>query len=90
MSKPWNLDHQTDREWEDGDVPELGPEFFTNAEPPVRKRGGRPAGSGTKTQVTLSLDADLVAYWRATGPGWQTRLNAILVKATAAARRRTG
>ena len=38
-------------------------------------RRGRPLGSGTKTQVTLRLDADVVDKFRASGDGWQTRIN---------------
>lgn len=51
---------------------------FTDAEwvqvkPLVRR--GRPLGSGTKTQVTLRLDVDVVEKFRASGEGWQTRIN---------------
>ena len=51
---------------------------FTDAEweqvkPLVRR--GRPLGSGSKTQVTLRLDVELVQKFRATGDGWQTRIN---------------
>jgi uncharacterized protein (DUF4415 family) len=51
---------------------------FTDAEweqvkPLVRR--GRPLGSGTKTQVTLRLDVEVVEKFRATGDDWQTRIN---------------
>ena len=51
---------------------------FTDAEwlqvkPLVRR--GRPLGSGTKTQITLRLDVDVVAKFKASGDGWQTRIN---------------
>lgn len=54
---------------------------FTNAEweavkPLVRR--GRPLGSGTKAQVTLRLDVDVVDKFRASGDGWQTRINEVL------------
>lgn len=42
------------------------------------KRRGRPAGSGTKEQVAIRLDHDVLAAFRAMGPGWQTRINAAL------------
>ena len=43
---------------------------------------GRPPERGeAKKQVTLRLDADLLERFRATGAGWQTRLNATLRKA---------
>ena len=38
-------------------------------------RRGRPLGSGSKTQVTLRLDVDVVEKFRASGEGWQTRIN---------------
>jgi uncharacterized protein (DUF4415 family) len=44
-------------------------------EAPVRRPRGRPAGSGKKAQVTLRLDIELLEKFRATGAGWQTRMN---------------
>ncbi len=51
---------------------------FTDAEweqvkPLVRR--GRPMGSGTKKQITLRLDEDLIEKFKASGDGWQTRIN---------------
>ena len=43
-----------------------------------RKQGGRPVGSGSKEQVAVRFDRDVLAAFRATGPGWQTRMNAAL------------
>ena len=34
----------------------------------------------TKEKVTVRLDADIVAHFRSTGRGWQTRLNDALRK----------
>lgn len=42
-----------------------------------RKRRGRPAGSG-KESTTIRFDRDVLAAFRAAGPGWQTRMNAAL------------
>ena len=42
---------------------------------------GRPLGSGSKIQVTLRLDIDVVNKLKAGGTGWQTRANAALRKA---------
>ncbi len=39
---------------------------------------GRPLGSGSKVQVTLRLDIDVVEKLKADGAGWQTRANAVL------------
>ena len=42
------------------------------------KKRGRPAGSGSKEQVSVRFDQDVLAAFRAYGPGWQTRMNAAL------------
>jgi uncharacterized protein (DUF4415 family) len=47
----------------------------------IQARRGRPAGSAaavTKTPVKIRLDPDLLAALRATGKGWQTRVNDML------------
>ena len=54
---------------------------FTDAQweqvrPLVRR--GRPLGSGSKKQVTLRLDVDIIERLKATGTGWQTRANMAL------------
>ncbi|CEN56479.1 BrnA antitoxin family protein [Candidatus Methylopumilus turicensis] len=46
----------------------------------VKRGPGRPMGSGTKAQVTLRLDVEVIEALRATGTGWQTRANDILRK----------
>ena len=43
-----------------------------------RAKRGRPAGSGNKEQVAIRLDNDVLAAFRASGAGWQTRMNAAL------------
>ena len=40
------------------------------------KRTGRP--SSGKVVVSLRLDPDVIAAFRATGPGWQARINETL------------
>lgn len=48
----------------------------------IRKRGERgPQKTPTKQQVTLRLDRDVVERFRATGPGWQRKINDALRKA---------
>lgn len=41
----------------------------------ARRRAGRPVGSGSKEQVSIRFDRDVLAAFRSTGPGWQTRMN---------------
>jgi uncharacterized protein (DUF4415 family) len=46
------------------------------------KRGrGRPKLERPKEHITLRLDADMVEIFKAEGPGWQTRINDVLVRA---------
>ena len=44
-------------------------------------KAGRPLSENPKKQVTLRLDPDVVEKFRATGKGWQSRINAELRKA---------
>lgn len=42
-----------------------------------RRQRGRPTGSD-KESTTIRFDRDVLAAFRAGGPGWQTRMNAAL------------
>ena len=44
----------------------------------AKRRAGRPVGSGSKEQVAIRFDHDVLTAFRADGPGWQTRMNAAL------------
>jgi|tagenome__1003787_1003787.scaffolds.fasta_scaffold20380322_3 uncharacterized protein (DUF4415 family) len=46
----------------------------------LRRGRGRPRLASPKRQVTMRLDADLIESLRATGPGWQVRVNDALRK----------
>jgi len=66
------------------DAPELTDEFFDRAE--IRQgrkliRRGRPPLQHPKQAVKLRLDVDVLAAYRKTGAGWQTRINMDLRKA---------
>jgi uncharacterized protein (DUF4415 family) len=41
---------------------------------PLRLRG-RPVGSGSKVQLTVRFDTDIVDHFKRSGEGWQTRMN---------------
>lgn len=43
-----------------------------------RRKRGRPAGTSTKVQIALRVDRDVIEAFRASGPGWQTRMNDVL------------
>ena len=72
----------TGNAWVDtDDAPELTDEFFERADEYSGEqlvRRGRPKAESTKVLLTVRYDADIVAAFRATGPGWQTRMNAAL------------
>jgi uncharacterized protein (DUF4415 family) len=63
------LAQQDEEAVDTGDVPEI-----TNWEDAVRGRFYRPV----KEQVTLRIDADVLAWFRAGGNKYQTRINAAL------------
>ena len=46
----------------------------------LRAKRGRPAKAvhERKEQIALRIDADVVAWYRELGAGWQTRMNAVL------------
>ncbi len=46
----------------------------------LRAKRGRPAKAelDRKVQIALRLDADVLAWYRGLGAGWQTRMNAVL------------
>ena len=46
------------------------------AEELLKPKPGRPAGSGRKAPATaVRFDADILEAFKATGKGWQTRIN---------------
>lgn len=59
---------------------EILPELFgaQTAAAMLQPKRGRPVSENPKAHVNLRLDADVVDAFRASGAGWQTRLNAAL------------
>ena len=66
------------------ELPELNDEMLSRA---VVKKGGRPRSPNPRTLLTLRVPADVIDQWRATGPGWQTRMAERLRRVPATARR---
>jgi uncharacterized protein (DUF4415 family) len=65
------------------EIPELTDEWFDNAEFSIGCkviRKGRPPLAQPKQLVSLRLDATVVEGFRATGRGWQSRINAVLAE----------
>jgi len=75
MKKPsrtdWTrIDAMKDEEIDYSDNPELGDDFFAGA-----VSWPRP-----KQQITLRLDPDVIDFFKRTGKGYQTMMNAVLRK----------
>jgi uncharacterized protein (DUF4415 family) len=68
------LSRRPDDEINTSDIPELAEKFWQKA---VRNPFYRPL----KRQLTLRLDADIIAWLRRQGRGYQTRANALLREA---------
>ena len=69
------------------DAPRLTREWFEAAEiregdRPIRAARpiGRPKKAAAKEAVNIRLDPDILAHFRAAGPGWQSRINEALRK----------
>ncbi|MEK6747257.1 MAG: BrnA antitoxin family protein [Pseudomonadota bacterium] len=77
---------------DDDDAPEMSEEWFQNAKhgldglaelvgeefvAPLRLRG-RPKKKDKKVSLHLRIDKEIADKFRATGKGWQTRLNTVL------------
>lgn len=75
--------------WIDPDAaPPLDREWFERAEIREGERivrparaVGRPRKAARKEAVNIRLDPDVLAHFRDTGPGWQSRINEALRKA---------
>ena len=52
-------------------LPELTEEMLSRAS---LKKGGRPLSTCPLKPISLRLPAEVIERWRATGPGWQTRM----------------
>jgi uncharacterized protein (DUF4415 family) len=47
----------------------------------IKRSRGRPPVENRKEHISLRLDPDVIAKFKATGPGWQSRINEVLKKA---------
>jgi len=47
---------------------------------------GRPKAEVTKQAISIRLSPEVLAYFKASGPGWQTRIDAVLREYVAARR----
>lgn len=53
------------------ELPELTEEMVARG---TVNKGGRPRSSNPRKLISIRLPEDVIQRWRATGPGWQTRM----------------
>jgi len=59
------------------ELPELTDEMLARA---AVKKGGRPRSANPRQLISLRLPPEVIARWRATGSGWQSRMAERLAK----------
>lgn len=62
------------------ELPELTDAMLARA---VVNKGGRPKSANPRQLISLRLPPEVIERWRATGPGWQTRMAEQLAKGPA-------
>ena len=53
------------------ELPEINEEMLARAKV---NRGGRPHATNPRKLLSIRLPVDVIERWKATGPGWQTRM----------------
>ena len=53
------------------ELPELTDDMLARG---TVNKGGRPRSDNPKKLISIRLPEDVILKWRATGPGWQTRM----------------
>lgn len=84
----------TDDSWDPDTAPEIPDEAWDRAQISIggkvireatgtlTKPGRPPIGDQPKQQVTLRLPREVIAFFKAAGPGWQTRISDTLQRHT--------
>ena len=67
------------------ELPELTEDMLARA---TLKKGGRPKAVNPRQMISLRLPPDVIERWKATGPGWQTRMAEKLAKGPSTRARR--
>ena len=79
------LEDSDNPEWTAADFAQAkGPEDLSEVELaafPKTKRRGRPPAQVKKERISIRLDNDVLDKFRASGPGWQSRINEALKRA---------
>jgi uncharacterized protein (DUF4415 family) len=65
------VDAHSIRAHEYKELPELSEQALSRA---VVNKGGRPRVANPRKLISIRLPVDVIERWKATGPGWQTRI----------------
>ena len=71
------VDAHVIRRHEYDELPELTDDMLARGKV---NRGGRPRTANPRKLISIRLPEDVIQRWRATGPGWQTRMADRLAK----------
>lgn len=71
------VDAHTIQPHEYEELPELTDDMLARG---MVNKGGRPRSANPRKLISIRLPEDLIQRWRATGPGWQTRMAGRLEK----------
>lgn len=71
------VDTHVIRRHEYDELPELTDDMLARGKV---NRGGRPRSANPRKLISIRLPEDVIQRWRATGPGWQTRMADRLAK----------
>ncbi len=64
----------------DDDLPDLSAPYWLERLPEAKIRRGRPKAEAPKISTTIRLSPEVIAHFKAGGPGWQSRIDAALRK----------
>ena len=86
--EPKKPDYISQEDWDSVDVPEWTDEEIANARPAIevlpeiveeyRRRTRGQQKEPTKEQVSIRLSPEVLEFFRATGSGWQSRIDDVL------------
>jgi uncharacterized protein (DUF4415 family) len=65
------VDAHSIRAHEYKELPQLTENALSRA---VVNKGGRPRSANPRKLISIRLPVDVIERWKATGPGWQTRI----------------
>ena len=63
------------------DAPDLSTPYWIERFAQAKVQRGRPKAPAPKVSTTIRLDPEVIAHFKAEGPGWQSRINEALRQA---------